>query len=62
MGEDDMELLFVLGCFSFVGTIINIVNCLWEHDTHALAGWFVALCGWTVALSQLAIRIFIKGK
>jgi hypothetical protein len=62
MGEVDMEALFVLGCFSLVGTIANIVNCLWEHDTHALAGWAVAFCGWFVALSQLAIRIFNKEK
>ena len=53
-----MELLFVLGCFSFIGSLVNIGLCLWEHDTHALAGWVVAFCGWFVALSQLAIRIF----
>ena len=52
-----MEAVFVFGIFTIIGSIANIVNCLWEHDTHALAPWVIAFLGWVVAVVQAWIRI-----
>ena len=52
-----IESLVIAAIFSGVTCLVNIIVCIWEHDTRQLLPWFVALCGWFVAFCQLMIRM-----
>ena len=52
-----IEALAIAAIFNGVTCLVNIIACIWEHDTRQLLPWVVALFGWFVALCQLLIRM-----
>ena len=52
-----IEAQAVLAVFTLIGCLVNIVVCIWDHDTRQLLPWCVAFLGWFVAICQLMIRM-----
>ena len=52
-----IEFLFVCSLMTMIGSIANIVNALWEHDTKNLLPWLCCFAGWFVAFCQISKQI-----
>ena len=52
-----IEVMAVMGLFQVIVATVNIVVCIWEHDTRTLLPWMLSFLGWFVVSLQMAKRI-----
>lgn len=52
-----IEAMAVMGIVQCLLSLVNVVNCLWEHDTKTLLPWILSGLGWFVVSLQMLKRI-----
>lgn len=52
-----IEIIIIFSLVNMVFSLVNIVQCIWNHDTNMLLGWCCSFLGWFVAFCQVIQRI-----